>query len=129
MALLISSPVVANTASSAAKRVEELIGKVNSQAAQVSISRMLSPAGWSKPGHAPEFDEYSVVLRGTLRVRLLDEEVDVTVGQAIIVQAGEWVQYSTPLPGGADYLAVCLPPFTADTVLQPYNNRPDPAHY
>lgn len=109
MALLISSPAVAGAAGSPAKRVEEMIGKVNSQTTRVSITRMLSPAGWSESGQVPEFDEYSVVLRGTLRVRLKDDQVDVTVGQAIIVQAGEWVQYSTPLPGGADYLAVRLP--------------------
>lgn len=77
---------------------------------------MLSPGGWSEPGQMPEFDEYTVVLKGTLHVETRDENFDVHAGQAIIVKRGEWVRYSTPDPAGAEYLAVCLPAFSPETV-------------
>jgi mannose-6-phosphate isomerase-like protein (cupin superfamily) len=98
------------------KSIEEFIGRVNSRTAAVSIARMVSPAGWTEPGQAPEFDEYTVVLRGSLHVKLKDAELEVAGGQAIIVKAGEWVQYSSPAPGGAEYIAVCLPAFSPGTV-------------
>jgi mannose-6-phosphate isomerase-like protein (cupin superfamily) len=99
-----------------AKIIEEFIGRVNSRTAEISIARMISPAGWTEPGQTPEFHEYTVVLRGSLHVKLKDAEFDVAAGQAIIVQAGEWVQYSSPAPGGAEYVAVCLPAFAPGTV-------------
>jgi mannose-6-phosphate isomerase-like protein (cupin superfamily) len=77
---------------------------------------MTSPARWSEPGQTPEFDEYTVVLRGTLRVTLKDKVLDIPEGQAIVIEAGEWVQYSTPFDGGAEYIAVCLPAFSMDAV-------------
>lgn len=98
------------------KTIEEFIGRVNSGTDAVSIARMTSPAGWSEPGQTPEFDEYTVVLRGSLHARFRDREYDVAAGQALIVRRGEWVQYSTPSPEGAEYVAVCLPAFSPDTV-------------
>ena len=94
----------------------EFIGRANSQTSDVSIARMISPAGWSEPGQKPEFNEYTVVLRGILKVKLKDRSVDVSEGQAIIIQAGEWVQYSTPYAGGAEYVAVCIPAFSPKIV-------------
>ncbi len=98
------------------KLIEEFIGRVNSQTDGVSIARMTSPAGWIEPGQQPEFDEYSVVLRGLLRVQTRNGTTDVRAGQAVIVRRGEWVQYSTPEPDGAEYIAVCIPAFSPDTV-------------
>jgi quercetin dioxygenase-like cupin family protein len=98
------------------KVIEEFIGRVNSGATAVSIARMTSPAGWSEPGQTPEFDEYTVVLRGELQVETQDAVHTVSAGQAIITPAGEWVRYSTPREGGAEYIAVCLPAFSPDTV-------------
>lgn len=112
----IKKPAVIRAAGSPPKQIEEFIGRVNSETAEVSIARMSSPAGWSEPGQTPEFSEYTVVLKGALRVRLRDKELDVTAGQAIIVKAGEWVQYSTPGPEGAEYIAVCVPAFSPESV-------------
>jgi L-amino acid N-acyltransferase YncA/mannose-6-phosphate isomerase-like protein (cupin superfamily) len=94
------------------KQIEEFIGRLNSETAAVSIARMRSPSGWSEPGQTPEFDEYTVILRGCLHVKLKDREFDVEAGQAVVVEAGEWVQYSTPSPEGAEYFAVCVPAFS-----------------
>lgn len=116
MATIISAPTVIEAAGTPPKRIEEFIGRVNSRTEAVSIARMKSPSGWSEPGQCPEFDEYTVVLQGTFHVKLKDREFDVPAGQAIIVHAGEWVQYSTPSPRGAEYIAVCLPAFSPDTV-------------
>ena len=110
----ITSPKIIEAAGNKPKRIEEYIGHVNSGTATVSVARMQSPAGWVEPGQTPDFDEYTVVLRGTLRVTSRDGAVDVAAGQAVITHAGEWVQYSTP--DGAEYIAVCLPAFTPDTV-------------
>jgi mannose-6-phosphate isomerase-like protein (cupin superfamily) len=112
MAIFIPKPTTIQAAGQPPKLIEEFIGRVNSDTAAVSIARMKSPSGWSEPGQSPEFDEYTVVLRGTLHVKLKYQEFDVEAGQAIIVQAEEWVQYSTPSPEGAEYIAVCIPAFS-----------------
>jgi mannose-6-phosphate isomerase-like protein (cupin superfamily) len=98
------------------KKIEEFIGRVNSGTGSVSIAHMISPPGWSEPGQRPEFDEYTVVLRGTLRVEHESGITDVQGGQAIWTKPGEWVRYSTPTPDGAEYVAICLPAFSPDTV-------------
>ncbi|MBL9095152.1 MAG: cupin [Planctomycetaceae bacterium] len=116
MPRLISGPRIVEAAGSPPKKIEEFIGRVASDTAGVSIARMTSPAGWVEPGQTPEFDEYTVVLRGTLHVKTRDRDFDVAAGQAIITHAGEWIQYSTPAAGGAEYIAVCLPAFTPGTV-------------
>ena len=112
----IQKPTIIRAAGSPPKRIEEFIGEVNSRTSEVSVARMMSPAGWSESGQTPEFSEYTVVLQGTLRVKLKDRELDVKMGQAIVIDAGEWVQYSTPYAGGAEYIAVCLPAFSPQAV-------------
>jgi mannose-6-phosphate isomerase-like protein (cupin superfamily) len=112
----IQKPTVIRAAGSPPKQIEEFIGRVTSKTSEVSIARMTSPAGWSEPGQTPQFSEYTVVLRGTLKVKLKDRELEVSTGQAIIIEAGEWVQYGTPHAGGAEYIAVCLPAFSPETV-------------
>jgi mannose-6-phosphate isomerase-like protein (cupin superfamily) len=112
----IQKPTIIRAAGSPPKQIEEFIGKVISQTAEVSIARMTSPAGWSEPGQTPQFNEYTVVLRGTLKVKLKDRELDVSAGQAIVIEVGEWVQYSTPYHGGSEYIAVCLPAFSPEIV-------------
>ena len=116
MPTIISKPTIVAAAGSKPKKIEEFVGRVNSETRSVSIARMTSPEGWLEPGQCPEFDEYTLVLSGSLRVNTRDETFDVTTGQAIIVRAGEWVQYGTPEPGGAEYIAVCLPAFSMETV-------------
>ena len=98
------------------KKIEEYIGRVNTKDTAVSIAHMHSPSGWSEPGQRPEFDEYTVVLKGSLRVESKDGVLEVKAGQAIIARGGEWVRYSTPGPEGAEYIAVCLAAFDPDTV-------------
>jgi mannose-6-phosphate isomerase-like protein (cupin superfamily) len=98
------------------KLIDEYIGQVNSKTAGVSVAHMRSPRGWIEPGQTPEFDEFTVVLKGTLRVRHKQGEMDVLAGQAVITHRGEWIQYSTPVEGGAEYIAVCLPAFSMETV-------------
>jgi mannose-6-phosphate isomerase-like protein (cupin superfamily) len=112
----IKQPSVIEAAGNKPKRIEEFIGRVNSQSTGVSVARMQSPSGWVEPGQTPEFEEYTVVLRGSLRVTTLDGVIDVNAGEAIITGKGEWVQYSTPGAEGAEYIAVCLPAFSMDTV-------------
>ncbi len=112
MAKLISAPTVVPAAGQPPKIIQEFIGRVNSETSAVSIARMTSPSGWREPGQTPEFDEYTVVLRGELQVETREALYQVAAGQAIIVQAGEWVRYGTPGPEGAEYLAVCLPAFS-----------------
>ncbi len=97
------------------KRIDEYVGHLNSQTGGVSVAHMRSPSGWSEPGQTPDFDEYTVVLKGTLRVEHRGGVLDVGAGQAVIAQKGEWVRYSTPGPEGAEYLAVCVPAFTPAT--------------
>jgi quercetin dioxygenase-like cupin family protein len=116
MPTLIEKPSVIAAAGNKPKIIEEFIGRVNSRTDALSVARMQSPSGWVEPGQTPEFDEYTVVLRGSLRVTTRDGVHDVQAGQAVIAHAGEWVQYSTPGPDGAEYIAVCLPAFSMDTV-------------
>ena len=116
MATFIQKPTIIEAAGHPPKSIEEFIGRVNSATAAVSIARMKSPSGWLEPGQTPEFDEYTVVLRGCLHVKVKDVDYDVAAGQTIIVRAGEWVQYSSPGPAGAEYIAVCLPAFSPATV-------------
>ena len=98
------------------KVIDEYVGSVNTQTDSISIAHMRAPAGWEEPFQTPEFDEYTLVLRGMLRVRHGNGEIDVREGQAVIARRGEWVQYSSPEPGGAEYVAVCVPAFSPDTV-------------
>lgn len=112
----IVKPAIVQAAGNKPKIIEEYIGRVNSKTESVSIARMKSPSGWVEPGQTPEFDEYTVVLRGTLRVTTHDGTLDVSAGQAVITPAGEWVQYSTPGSEGAEYIAVCLPAFSMESV-------------
>ncbi len=116
MPALISKPTVITSAGNKPKLIEEFIGRVNSRTEAVSVAKMKSPAGWVEPGQTPEFDEYTVVLRGLLRVASKSGTLDVRAGQAVIAHRGEWVQYSTPEPDGAEYIAVCLPAFSPQTV-------------
>lgn len=116
MPTLITKPSVVEAAGSKPKLIEEFVGRVNTGTHDVSIARMKSPDGWLEPGQKPDFDEYTLVLRGMLRVSTESETVDVRAGQAVIVHAGEWVQYSTPEPDGAEYVAVCMPAFSMETV-------------
>lgn len=114
MPTLIPTPTVVPAAGTRPKRIEEFVGRVNTGEGRLSIARMVSPPGWVEPGQCPEFDEYTLVLDGTLHVDSRDGSLDVPAGQAVQVAAGEWVRYSTP--AGATYLAVCLPAFSPDTV-------------
>ncbi len=112
----IKSPSIITAAGNRPKKIEEFIGRVNSNTNSVSIARMTSPSGWIEPGQRPEFDEYTIVLKGTLKVKTEKEILEVNAGEAIITKKGEWIQYSTPGPEGAEYIAVCLPAFSPDTV-------------
>ncbi|HZE97921.1 MAG TPA: cupin [Planctomycetota bacterium] len=112
----IQKPTVIEAAGKKPKRIEEYVGRVNSKTAAVSVARMKSPSGWVEPGQTPDFDEYTVVLGGSLRVTSKSGVIDVAAGQAVITHKGEWVQYSTPGPDDAEYDAICLPAFSPDTV-------------
>lgn len=112
----ITSPTKITAAGNKPKIIEEFIGRVNTKTEGVSIAHMHSPCGWVEPGQTPEFEEYTLVLSGLLRVTTQEGDIDVTAGQAIIVHPGEWVQYSTPNEEGADYIAVCIPAFSPATV-------------
>ena len=112
----IERPSIVAAAGNKPKIIEEYVGRVNSATSDVSVARMKSPSGWVEPGQTPEFDEYTVVLRGVLRVTTHDGSTYVSAGQAIIAPKGEWVQYSTPYADGAEYIAVCLPAFAPDIV-------------
>jgi mannose-6-phosphate isomerase-like protein (cupin superfamily) len=115
-ARLIDKPTVVQSAGNKPKRIEEFVGLVNSGTAGVSVARMTSPSGWVEPGQTPEFDEFTLVLRGTLRVETRDGTLDVRAGQAVVAPRGEWVRYSTPDEGGAEYVAVCVPAFSPGNV-------------
>ena len=116
MARIIAAPTVIPAAGQPPKIIEEFIGRVNSATSNLSSAKMTSPSGWREQGQTPEFDEFTVVLRGQLQVETHDAVHQVSAGQAIIVNAGEWVRYSTPGAVGAEYIAVCLPAFSPDTV-------------
>ena len=116
MPTLIAAPARVEAAGNKPKLIDEYVGRVNSAHEQVSIAHMRSPGGWVEPGQKPEFDEFTVVLKGTLRVEHEGGMMDVRAGQAVIAHRGEWVRYSTPDPDGAEYVAVCLPAFSLETV-------------
>lgn len=116
MPTYIPAPTQVTAAGNKPKLIREYVGRMNSQTEALSIAHMVSPAGWVEPGQRPDFDEYTVVLRGLLRVEHAGGAVDVAAGQAIITHAGEWVRYSTPGPEGAEYVAVCHPAFSPVTV-------------
>ncbi len=112
----IAKPSRVTAAGNKPKLIDEYIGRVNSATSGVSVAHMRSPGGWIEPGQTPEFDEYTVVLRGTLRVEFQGGQFDVDAGQAVIAHKGEWVRYSTPEDEGAEYVAICLPAFSIDAV-------------
>jgi ethanolamine utilization protein EutQ len=121
MPTLISQPTRIQSAGNKPKLIDEYIGRVNSKTSAASVAHMRSPQGWIEPGQTPEFDEFTIVLQGTIRVHYKKGEheqdaLDVHAGQAVIAHAGEWVRYSTPIDGGAEYIAVCLPAFSMETV-------------
>ena len=116
MTKLISTPKIIEAAGNKPKIIREFFGRVNSSTDKISIAKMTSPAGWEEPGQTPEFDEYTLVLKGMLRVKTRENTFDIKSGQAILTYAGEWIQYSTPDPEGAEYVAVCLPAFSPETV-------------
>lgn len=116
MATIIHAPTLVRAAGNKPKQIEEFIGRVNSGTEALSVARMTSPGGWIEPGQTPDFDEYTVVLRGTLRVASRTGALDVHAGQAVVAPRGEWVQYSTPEPEGAEYIAICLPAFSPAAV-------------
>ncbi len=113
---LIPQPTRIAAAGNKPKLIDEYIGRVNSRDTAASVAHMHSPQGWTEPGQTPQFDEFTVVLKGTLRVKHREGELDVHAGQAVVAHAGEWIQYSTPEPEGAEYIAVCVPAFSMDTV-------------
>ena len=114
MPKLIEGPTQVKAAGTKPKTIEEFVGRVNSKTSALSVAHMRSPAGWLEPGQTPEFDEYTLVLKGVLRVTHKNGTLDVGAGQAVVTHRGEWVQYCTP--EGADYISVCLPAFSPDTV-------------
>jgi mannose-6-phosphate isomerase-like protein (cupin superfamily) len=116
MPQFIERPTQIKACGNVTKIIKEYVGRVNSQTEGVSIAHMQSPSGWEEPGQTPEFTEYTVVLKGVLHVKTQDQEFDIKAGQAIITTPGEWVQYSSPDQAGAEYIAVCLPAFSPDTV-------------
>ena len=116
MPIRIASPTRIEAAGNRPKLIDEYVGRVNSGTGQVSVARMRSPAGWDEPGQTPEFDEYTIVLNGMLRVEYSKGTLDIRAGEAVITRSGEWIRYSTPEPEGAEYIAVCLPAFSPATV-------------
>jgi len=116
MPKLITKPTIIEAEGNKPKLIEEFAGRVNSGHENTSVARMKSPEGWVEPGQSPEFEEISVVLSGMLKVEYEGGQLEVREGQAVVAAPGEWVRYSTPEPGGAEYLAVCIPAFSPDTV-------------
>ena len=113
---LISQPTRVQSAGNKPKLIDEYVGRVNSETGDVSIAHMRSPGGWEEPGQRPDFEEFTVVVKGLIRVEFEGGALDVRAGQAVVAHAGEWVRYSTPEDEGAEYFAVCLPAFSMDTV-------------
>lgn len=116
MPTLIAQPTRITPAGNKPKLIDEYVGRVNSKTSSVSVAHMRSPQGWEEPGQAPEFDEFTIVLKGAVIVRHKGGEMKVTAGQGVVAHKGEWVQYATPDEGGAEYIAVCLPAFSMETV-------------
>jgi ethanolamine utilization protein EutQ len=116
MPTLVAEPTRIQAAGNKPKLIDEYIGRVTTKTKALSVAHMRSPQGWEEPGQTPEFEEFTLVLKGKLRVRHSSGEMDVAAGQAVIAHAGEWVQYLTPFHGGAEYIAVCLPAFSMETV-------------
>ncbi len=116
MPTLIPQPTRIQAAGNKPKLIDEYVGRVNSKTTAASVAHMRSPEGWLEPGQTPEFDEFTVVLKGLLRVEHRGGSLDIHAGQAVVVNAGEWVRYSTPQEGGAEYIAVCLPAFSMESV-------------
>src|SRR5437660_4367826 len=116
MPTLIPAPQRIEAAGNKPKLIDEYVGRVNSGTAAASVAHMRSPAGWQEPGQTPEFDEFTVVIQGLLHVEHRDGALDVRAGQAVIAHRGEWVRYSTPEAGGAEYFAVCVPAFSLEAV-------------
>jgi ethanolamine utilization protein EutQ len=116
MPTLISEPTRIQSAGNKPKLIDEYVGRVNSKTSAASVAHMRSPEGWVEPGQTPEFDEFTVVLKGVLRVEHKGGHMDVAAGQAVVAHAGEWIRYSTPQADGAEYIAVCLPAFSMETV-------------
>lgn len=116
MPTFLAKPTIIEAAGNKPKRIEEYAGRVNSRQSNVSVARMVSPAGWEEPGQRPEFEEITLVLKGMIRVEYEGGSLDVRAGQAVVAHPGEWIRYSSPEPEGAEYIAVCLPAFSPDTV-------------
>jgi quercetin dioxygenase-like cupin family protein len=116
MPRLIAAPTVVPAAGDPPKRIEEFAGRVNTGTSAFSVARMVSPEGWKEPGQRPDFEEVTLVLKGLIRVEHEGGAIDVREGQAIVTAPGEWVRYGSPEPGGAEYVAICLPAFSPDTV-------------
>jgi len=116
MPTLIPQPTRVTAAGNKPKLIDEYVGSVNTHTSSVSVAHMRSPQGWEEPGQTPEFDEFTLVLKGMLRVRHKGGEINVAAGQAVIAHRGEWIRYSTPAEGGAEYIAICLPAFSLETV-------------
>ncbi|HEX3878371.1 MAG TPA: cupin [Bryobacteraceae bacterium] len=116
MPTLIAAPTRVAAAGNKPKLIDEYVGRVNSNTGAASVAQMRSPGGWQEPGQTPEFDEFTIVLKGMLRVEHSQGTMDVRAGQAVIAHRGEWIRYGTPEPEGAEYIAVCLPAFSMDTV-------------
>ena len=116
MTLIIKSPSIVKAAGTKEKIIKEYFGNVNSKTSEVSIAMMKSPKGWEEPGQTPEFNEYTLVLKGKLKLITRKEEIILSEGEAVMTEKGEWLKYSTPFRGGAEYVAVCLPAFSPSTV-------------
>ena len=116
MPTLIAQPTRIQAAGNKPKLIDEYVGRVNTKTSAASVAHMRSPVGWAEPGQTPEFDEFTIVLKGLLRVEYRGGVMDVSAGQAVIAHAREWVRYSTPNEGGAEYIAVCLPAFSMEAV-------------
>ncbi len=116
MPQFIESPTVIESAGNKPKRIEEFVGQVNSRHSNVSVARMVSPTGWEEPGQRPEFTEITLVLKGTIHLEYEGGQLDIRAGQSVITNPGEWIRYSTPEEDGAEYIAICLPAFSPDSV-------------
>jgi mannose-6-phosphate isomerase-like protein (cupin superfamily) len=116
MPKFIEAPSIIKAAGNKPKIIEEYFGRVNTQTEDISIARMKSPEGWVEPGQTPEFEEFTLVVRGTLNVKTKEGDISLKEGQAVLIKGGEWVQYSSPEPGGAEYISVCLPAFSPISV-------------